>query len=189
MAYYAEKLSGDRLRECYEIAPPRVKRYFDTEIAHVLSRIGPDDDVLEVGCGYGRVAFELASRAAGVTGIDTAVESIVLARRLSGERKRCAFFVTDALSMAFPDGAFDVVTCVQNGICAFGVDKARLVGEMCRVTRPGGRVLFSSYADRFWPHRLRWFERQAERGLVGEIDREATSRGTMLPKLGYLRSR
>ena len=42
------------------------------------------------------------------------------------------------------------------------------------VTRPGGRVLFSSYAEAFWDHRLAWFRLQAREGLLGEIDEAAT---------------
>jgi 2-polyprenyl-6-hydroxyphenyl methylase/3-demethylubiquinone-9 3-methyltransferase len=189
MGYYAENLSGERLREVYEIAPARVRRYLRAEIDHVLSRLGGDDAVLELGCGYGRVAFELAEAARRVVGIDTSPENLALARRLAprlaGGSGGCEFLDMDAADLTFPDGEFDAVVCVQNGICAFGVDQARLVGEAVRVTRPGGRVLFSSYSDRFWPARLAWFELQAERGLVGEIDHDATGDGVIVCRDGF----
>lgn len=185
MNYYAENLSGERLRECYEIAPARVRRYLQAEIAHVLERVRPRDTVLELGCGYGRVAFELAMVAHRVVGIDTAADSVLLARRLAGSRSRCEFHEMDAIKMSFPDDHFDVVACVQNGICAFGVEKVALLREAVRVARPGGRVLFSSYAEQFWPHRLKWFELQAESGLVGEIDREATRDGVIVCRDGF----
>lgn len=185
MGYYAENLSGERLRECYEIAPPRVKQYLNAEIAHVLGRVGPDDRVLEVGCGYGRVTSELATRSARAIGIDSSPGSIDMARRFAGRRPRCEFLVMDATAMAFLDDQFDSVACIQNGICAFGVDKSRLVREMVRVTRPGGKALFSSYSERFWPHRLGWFQLQAERGLLGEIDYDSTSEGEIVCKDGF----
>jgi 2-polyprenyl-6-hydroxyphenyl methylase/3-demethylubiquinone-9 3-methyltransferase len=90
----------------------------------------------------------------------------------------------DAAAPAFRDDTFDAVVCIQNGICAFGVDRTRLVREAVRVTRPGGRVLFSSYSDRFWPHRLEWFRRQAEWRLIGEIDEEATGDGVIVCRDG-----
>lgn len=53
------------------------------------------------------------------------------------------------------------------------------------VTRPGGRVLFSSYAEAFWDHRLAWFRLQAREGLLGEIDETATGRGVIVCKDGF----
>ncbi len=185
MPYYAEKLSGERLRCCYEIAPARVKQYLQAEIDHVLSRLQPDDAVLEMGCGYGRVACELLKKASRVVGIDTAVESLDLGRQLAGPGWPCEFLGMDATAMSFPDNLFDVVLCVQNGICAFGVDKALLVQEAVRVCRSGGRILFSSYAEQFWPHRLAWFELQAAYGLLGDIDYDSTGNGVIVCKDGF----
>lgn len=179
MGYYVEKLSGKRLRECYRIAPPRVRQYLRAELDFLLEHVARGDDVLELGCGYGRVVLQLAGRAAKVVGIDTAPGNLALARELAAERMNCAFELMDAVSMDFEDDRFDVVACVQNGICAFGVEQLALLREALRVTRPGGSVLFSSYSDRFWEHRLAWFELQAEHGLVGELDRERTGDGTI----------
>ncbi len=185
MGYYEDKLSAERLRECYEIAPPRVKQYLEEEINHLLASIRPGDRVLDVGCGYGRAAFSLAEAAADVIGIDVAADSIALARRLGSHKPGPEFVVMDATCMGFKSQVFDVLGCIQNGICAFGVDKATLLKEMVRVTRPGGKVLISSYAESFWPHRLDWFQVQSERGLVGEIDYEATRRGEIVCKDGF----
>jgi 2-polyprenyl-6-hydroxyphenyl methylase/3-demethylubiquinone-9 3-methyltransferase len=185
MNYYAKKLSGARLKECYDIAPPRVRQYLDAEIRFVLERLGPGDEVLELGCGYGRVTLELVKVAGRVVGIDTSPESLALARAMVRLGSACEFVEMNALDLQFPNHEFDAVVCVQNGICAFGVDPSRLIAEAVRVTRRGGRVLFSSYADRFWEHRLRWFELQAERGLVGEIDHDATGDGVIVCKDGF----
>ncbi|NOY06400.1 MAG: methyltransferase domain-containing protein [Chlorobi bacterium] len=183
--YYEKNLSGRRLQHCYEIAPPRVRQYLDAEIEHVISRLRPSDTVLELGCGYGRVALRLAETARHVVGIDTSLESIALARELAGDDSRCRFRVMDALDLCYQDASFDAVVCVQNGICAFGVDREALLREALRVARPGGRVLFSTYSDRFWPHRLEWFEAQAEAGLVGEIDHSLSGNGVIVCEDGF----
>jgi 2-polyprenyl-6-hydroxyphenyl methylase/3-demethylubiquinone-9 3-methyltransferase len=180
--YYAERLSAERLRQCYEIASPRVRQYLEAEIRFVLDKLHRSDEVLELGCGYGRVTLELARLARRVVGIDTSRESIDLARRLAGEGSRCKFLEMDAVDLRFPPAAFDIVACVQNGVCAFGVNQESLVREALRVTRPGGLVLFSTYAESFWPHRLVWFEAQAAAGLLGEIDHEKTRDGTIACK-------
>ena len=183
--YYAEKLSGTRLRRCYEIASPRVKQYLEAEIHFVLRHLERTDSVLELGCGYGRVASRLAEVASRVVGIDTAAESLMLARQLSGSNPRCEYLEMDALGLAFDDSEFDKVVCVQNGICSFGIDRESLLRQALRVTRPGGRIYFSTYSERFWEDRLHWFEAQAAAGLVGEIDYTRTGNGAIVCKDGF----
>lgn len=183
--YYAQNLSGERLQRCYELASPRVRQYLEAELAHVERRLPPGATVLELGCGYGRVTERLAHAAGRVVGVDTAPESIELARRLWRRAERCEFLLMDAIDLQFPDESFDAVVCVQNGICAFRLDPRRLLEEALRVTRAGGVVLLSSYADGFWPQRLAWFEAQAAAGLVGRVDREASRDGELVCEDGF----
>ena len=185
MGYYREKLSGNRLKRCYDIAPPRIRQYLNAEIQHARSRIAPGDTVLELGCGYGRVVMELADRAGQIVGIDTAMESLEMARAWIGERSNCAFVGMDAARMGFSDDSFDTVLCVQNGVCAFGVESTILIQEALRVVRAGGTALFSTYSHRVWPHRLAWFEEQSAHGLLGEIDYESTGDGVIVCKDGF----
>jgi len=181
--YYAQKLSAERLRRVYEIAPPRVRRYLDAEIEHVVSRIRPGDRLLELGCGYGRALERLAPAAAIAAGIDNSLPSLLLARGMLGPS--CHLFVMDAGRLGFADGAFDLVVCIQNGISAFKVEPLELMREAVRVTAPGGTAIFSSYSEHFWDDRLEWFELQAAEGLLGEIDRGQTRDGVIVCKDGF----
>ena len=183
--YYSEKLSAERLRRCYDIAPPRVRRYLQFEIDFVLGYVGPSDRVLELGCGYGRVLRPLLERAAVVTGIDTSLESLRLAREELGGEPRCHLAAMDAVRLGFRQCRFDLVVCIQNGVSAFAVDQPTLIREAVRVTRDGGRVLFSSYAPEFWSDRLEWFRMQSSMGLLGEIDEQATGNGVIVCKDGF----
>lgn len=180
--YYTERLSGKRLQRCYEVASGRVRRYLEAEILFTVDHLHSTDEVLELGCGYGRVARRLAHVARHVVGIDTASESLDLARHLSSVGDGCEYILMDAVDLHFPDCSFDAVVCVQNGICAFGVDQIRLLKEALRVTRTGGIVLLSSYSDRFWPERLAWFEDQAREGLVGPVDHNLSCDGVIVCK-------
>lgn len=183
--YYSERLSGGRLQRCYELASPRVRQYLESEMQYLLERIGPEDAVLELGCGYGRVALRLAERGRWVVGIDVAEESLALARTAAGPDAPCEFLSMDALHMSFVDGSFDVVVCIQNGICAFGVHQGELMREALRVVMPGGRLVFSMYSDAFWADRLSWFESQSAEGLVGPIDYAATGDGVIACSDGF----
>jgi SAM-dependent methyltransferase len=185
MRGYYRTLSGKRLRRCYDIASGRVQQYLDAEIRFVMSRLTADDVVLELGCGYGRVGLRLAQGAKRLVGIDTSRDSLALARRLAGPDSPCEFMMMDAARLAFGEAVFDAVVCVQNGICSFGLDPDLLLRQALRVTRPGGRLLFSTYSERFWAHRLEWFAAQATAGLVGPIDYERTAAGIVVCQDGF----
>jgi ubiquinone/menaquinone biosynthesis C-methylase UbiE len=183
--YYAEKLSAQRLARCYEIAPPRVRQFLKAEIAHVRSRI-PCGRILDLGCGYGRTIRPMLKPVLRFVGIDNSHANLVMANDYIGAPSPgCAFLQMDAAALGFVDGCFDAVLCLQNGISAFRVDPVVLLREMLRVARQGGVLILSSYAERFWDHRLEWFQRQAEEGLLGEIDWDATGNGVIACKDGF----
>ena len=186
--YYAEKLSAERLRRCYEIAPQRVKQYLEAELTFVLDRISPSNLVLELGCGYGRIIPELAKKARFVVGIDISISSLKYGRKLIRSTSNCLLIQMDATQLSFLDRTFDVVVCIQNGISAFHVDQEHLIQESIRVAKQGGTILFSSYSDKFWKYRLEWFKRQSEEGLVGEIDFNKTRDGVIICKDGFTAS-
>lgn len=183
--YYSKSLSGDRLRRCYDIAPPRIQQYLAAEVDFVRSLLRPTDRVLELGCGYGRILHQLVNAASHLVGIDTSNQSIALAQELLHDSPSCELHVMNAVELTFADQSFDFVLCLQNGISAFHVDQKELLSEALRVTRPDGTAVFSSYSPKFWSHRLHWFERQSREGLVGEIDYKATGDGVIVCRDGF----
>ncbi len=186
--YYSDKLSADRLRRCYALAPPRVQQYLVAEIDHTLNQIQRNSVVLELGCGYGRVLEPLTAKAGTVVGIDISLSSLVLAREFLPATADYFLACMDASRLAFHDQTFDAVICIQNGISAFHLDQRGLIEESLRVTKSGGQALFSTYSSRFWDDRMAWFELQAEAGLIGEIDREQTGSGNIVCKDGFTAS-
>jgi ubiquinone/menaquinone biosynthesis C-methylase UbiE len=175
------------LKQCYDIAPPRVSQYLNAEIKHTISLIRPTDDVLELGCGYGRVIERLAQYVAGskLVGIDTSRDSLELARETFLTNPFIHLYQMDAGALGFGDGSFDKVICIQNGISAFKIDPSKLLEESIRVTKDEGICILSSYFDRFWKHRLKWFELQAKNDLIGEIDWDETGEGVIVCKDGF----
>lgn len=183
--YYDDKLAAERLRRCYELASPRVRQYLRAEIDHVAGKVRGGDVVLELGCGYGRVLAPLAARARLVVGVDTSFASLALAREELASCDNVRLMQGDAVRLGLRDGAVDVVACIQNGLSAFHLDPHQLTAEALRVTRPGGTVLFSSYAEAFWEERLAWFEAQAAAGLLGAIDYARTGDGVIACEDGF----
>jgi 2-polyprenyl-6-hydroxyphenyl methylase/3-demethylubiquinone-9 3-methyltransferase len=183
--YYSRKLSAERLRKCYEVAPERTRRYLNAEIEFVLERMPSSGSVLELGCGYGRVLERLALKASSVFGVDTSQESLAMARDNMPGASSWHLARMDAARLGFRPQSFDTVVCIQNGLSAFNVDQRALMEEAVRVTRRRGNALFSSYAEGFWQDRLEWFQAQSRHGLVGEIDFEATRDGVIVCRDGF----
>jgi len=152
--YYTERLAAERLRACYDLAPPRTKAYLEAEIEFVLAKTTSSMLALELGCGYGRVLERLLPRVRVAFGIDTSPASLSMALEYLRRKPSLCLACMDSIQMGFRDSAFDLTICIQNGICAFAVDQQQLFREALRVTRSGGLVMFSSYTPQFWQHRL-----------------------------------
>jgi len=181
--YYANQLNAEKLRKVYALAGPRVRQYLQAEIDLLAAMAGSGDQVLELGCGYGRVLSRVGGHGVGV---DLSLDSLELARSTHPD---LGFALMDAARLGFGDMCFDLVFGVQNFISICRVPPAELLREALRVTRPGGRVVLASYAAGFWPHRLAWFQRQAEAGLIGPIDKAATGDGVIVGRDGFRATR
>ena len=99
-----------------------------------------ESSVLDLACGTGDIAFELASRGSNVTGLDITLRMLQLAARKPQPFPHRVSFVTgDMMSLPFPDAAFTVVTA---GYGLRNVPELRgALAEMCRVLAPGGTML------------------------------------------------
>ncbi len=180
--YYATKLSPEGLRRIYALADSRVRQYLQAEIDHLAAWIQPGDKILELGCGYGRVLAPLARMASTGWGIDSAPDNVASARDAYPD---LYWAVMNAGSMALTGANFDLVFGVQNFISACKVPAQSLLNECLRVVKPSGRILLSSYAEAFWPHRLNWFRQQSDEGLLGPIDEAATRNGVIICTDGF----
>ncbi|MCP4724868.1 MAG: class I SAM-dependent methyltransferase, partial [bacterium] len=120
-----------------------------------------------------------------VFGIDNSIMSLQYGSASTGFTGNISLYAADALQLPFIDGIFDRVICIQNGISAFHVDPLKLIDESSRVLKTGGTAMYSSYSEKFWEHRLEWFELQAGEGMLGEIDHEKTGNGSIVCKDGF----
>ena len=182
--YYTQKLNADKLVQVYRTDIPRVRQYLRAEIDFVRLYLSPAARILEMGAGYGRVLRELAPYGRQLVGIDVSAESVAVGRRYVADLAQVAMATMDAHNLEF-EAEFDLVVGLQNGLSSMKGDPANLIAQALKALRPGGRAFFSTYSDKFWTTRLAWFQEQADKGLLGEIDMEKTGRGVIVCKDGF----
>ena len=104
-----------------------------------LAALGPGDSALDVACGTGDLAIELARRVGSggeVIGSDFAEEMLGRAR---AKAPALSWEWGNALELPYASGRFDAAT-VGFGARNFS-DLDRGLAEMARVLKPGGRVV------------------------------------------------
>src|SRR5437868_348101 len=120
---------------------PTYRAMFRTLIDLIAPK--PGEAILDVGCGAGSLDRLLAERVVGanpITAIDMnpfwlrEAEALAAEDGLAGAIR---FLPGNAEAVPFPDGSFDAVFSVT---VLEECDAERAIGEMIRVTRPGGRI-------------------------------------------------
>ena len=98
-----------------------------------------DSAALDLACGTGDIAFELAQRGLRVTGLDLTHRMLELAQARNTGANRVRFVTGDMMALPFADGSFDLVTT------GYGIRNVPRIepalAEIRRVLRPGGRFL------------------------------------------------
>ncbi|MGH8428050.1 MAG: class I SAM-dependent methyltransferase [Gammaproteobacteria bacterium] len=159
-------------------------------------------EILDAGCGTGEFTSRLAAMLTGaqVLGIEILPEHVAYAQqRHASLVPRLTFREGDAFALDLPDDRFDFVACRHMLQSIPHPD--RVIAELIRVTRPGGRLYF--LAEDYgmihaWPTRfdLDDFWRRAIRGFTESMQvdprigrrtwYELYSRGIRDPIVNYL---
>lgn len=126
--------------------------------------VGPEDDLLDVACGWGEFLVNHAAGAHRVAGVDLTPAKVELARERLADRIAAGtaeVVVADAAALPWPDGSFTALTCMD--AFPFFPDPQAVLAEFFRVLRPGGRAVVSFAAERM-PEGI---ESRQARGVAG----------------------
>lgn len=135
-------------------------QYWGETYASFLARlldgtpVDPGDSVLDVATGTGRIPRALSARVGAhgrIVGLDItqamlrgAHEALRAEPPIAPVQLVCG----TAFSLPFPDASFDLVTCA---LATHHMDVPRMLAEMRRVLRPGGRLALADVgATGFW---------------------------------------
>lgn len=150
------------------------------EIDFIVSELhlAPGMRVLDVGCGPGRHALELARRGIEVVGIDisqTFIDLAAQAAKSEGLAALASFHRHDALQISQLEGtreAFDAVICLCQG--AFGLmrqnsDDERVLEGMAGSLKTNGTLVLSAFNAYFAVKYHSAAEFDADRGVSSEM--------------------
>lgn len=106
--------------------------------------VEPGERVLEVGVGTG-LCLPYYPRHCTITGIDLSEGMLEKARALVRGRElgHVRLMRMDAGALEFPDGAFDTVVAAY--VVTAVPDHRKVMSEMIRVCRPGGRIMLLNH--------------------------------------------
>src|SRR3954449_4743343 len=125
------------------------RRDLDLLLAIAGTELRPDDVVVEIGCGLGRLTRVLAERAAHVHALDVSAEMVRRARELSPALANISWVVGNGADLdGIADASADAV--VSHVVFQHIPDPAVTLGyvrEMGRVLRPGGWAAFQLSND------------------------------------------
>ena len=133
----------DRWGKIYDI----IFKHIFSEGRDVGSRmleVKPGENLLEVGIGTG-LSLPLYPRHCRIMGIDISPKMLEKASEKVTEHRltNIQLELMDAQNMSFPDNSFDCVTACY--VVSAAPDPLKVVSEIRRVCKPGGRIVFINH--------------------------------------------
>jgi len=110
----------------------------------LLSHLIEGQNVLELGCGNGDLAIEIAKLGFYVVGVDISEPGIKQAIELANKEHvdvKTKFIVMDATNLHFPDNSFDTILIPE--LIEHTRSSRKILEEAIRVVRNGGRIIIS----------------------------------------------
>ena len=133
----------------------------------------PGERVLDLAAGTGTSSEPYANQGIRVVPCDFSVGMLQVGKKRSPD---LPFVAGDATALPFADASFDAVTI------SFGLrnvtDTAGALGELLRVTRPGGRIVVCEFSTPTWPPFRKAYSEYLVKALpkvAGAITRESGS--------------
>jgi ubiquinone/menaquinone biosynthesis C-methylase UbiE len=159
-----DNLFWDKLAERYAKQPIANLESYERKLDVTKSRLSPTDVILDIGCGTGSLALELAPHVAAVHALDFSGEMIRVGKRKASDQ--------NVTNITFHQSTLEAVEGFQpgqfDGICACNIlhlveDRADTLQRVFAYLKPGGFFISSTacLGESFVPYQpilavMRW---------------------------------
>jgi SAM-dependent methyltransferase len=157
--WFVDLFDEDYLRTLPFLTPQATQ----AEAEFVIDAMGlaPGAQVLDVGCGYGRHAMELAARGYHVVGLDLSTPLLVRGGEEAHRRGLSINFIRGDMRELDFEGQFDAAYCLFSTFGYFDDEtNKKAIANIARALKPGGRVLIEilnrDYVIADLPTRVWW---------------------------------
>ena len=165
---------GRGVLDHYEEAARRIGLWASEELVFRKCFQDQKTEILELGCGVGRISFSLWMLGYGnLTASD--VSSKMVRRALSIQKERSSeinFLQSDATQLSFDNNSFDGVIFGFNGLMQIPhrENRKKAMQECFRVLRPNGKFVFTSH-DRSLPKWKKFWQNERKKWKIGSQDK------------------
>ena len=144
------------------------------QVQRAVRDLAPGSRVLEIGCGTGRFSESLGRQGFVVVATDPSSDMLELAARRCAGLNAVTFGQEEGGRLSYDDSAYDFVFAIRVTNQTESEEYAiRMIREMIRVTRSGGRILVE-FVNRRRPFRR---DTQSVRLAFAQIGRVAEEQG------------
>ncbi len=162
---YSDRQIHDKWESVYRDV--RQETFNDQIMERIITLLKPsqDDLFLDAGCGTGDHSARIARHGLRCVGVDISETILEDARQRiarEGLEGRVTFQTERLEALSFQDSAFDFIHC--RGVLMHIPDWEGALKELCRVLKPGGRiVLLESNLLSIEAHLVKWMRRASRR--------------------------
>lgn len=168
---------ADRYDKWYADEVGALAHYLERELVMEFIKPRPGETVLDLGCGTGIYALELAQMGLQITGIDVSSGMLDVAREKANRLNLAIMFRQGDLGQVdFGSENFDKVI----SICAmeFFLDPTDIMRRAFQAVKPGGRMIFATIGNK--SHWSTFYKRRAKTDSSSVFNRATFYTGQQL---------
>jgi ubiquinone/menaquinone biosynthesis C-methylase UbiE len=133
---------------------PLLKDWLEKENNYLQKYVEKNSITLDIGCGFGRNIKELINKNRKVVGVDYDKSVFKVVKKELAEYKNVSLFLEKAEKLHFKDNTFDYVICMGNTFGDMPSTKTKVLSEMKRVTKKGGKIIISIFSENAMEERI-----------------------------------